>query len=125
MNGVSDAISVPTRLDGRNGGQGQGNGCVRLNGRSGARRKGRSMGYSLRPNQTFDEAHQVNGVYNKISRPTRMAGVNEDKNEATDALGAMVVAVTVSKGRCMGALTDPEQARIRMDRGPERTRQDH
>ena len=37
----------------------------------------------------------MNGVYNKISGPTRMAGGNKDKGKATDALGAMVVAVPV------------------------------
>ena len=54
---------------------------------------GHSMGYSLRPYKTYNKAHQVNGVYNKMSGPTRMARGNEDKGEATDVLGAMVVAV--------------------------------
>ena len=56
---------------------------------------GRSMGYSSRPYKTYNEAHKVNGVYNKMSRPTRMAGGNEDKGEATDELSARVVVVPV------------------------------
>ena len=56
---------------------------------------GRSMGCSLRPYKTYNEAHQMIGVNNKISGPTRMAGANKDKGEATDVLGAMIVAVTV------------------------------
>ena len=47
------------------------------------------------PNKTYSEAHQVNGVYNKMSGPTRMAGGNEDKGKATNTLSAMVVAVLV------------------------------
>ena len=95
MNGVSDAISVPTRSDGQNGGQGQGDERAWRNGCSGARKKDRSMGYSSRPYKTCNEAHQVNGVYNKMSGPTKMARANKDKGEAMDALGAMVVAVPV------------------------------
>ena len=56
-----------------------------------------------------------------------MAGANKDKGKAMEELRLMVmVAVLVvragSKGHSMGALRDPEQARIRMDRGPARTR---
>ena len=55
-----------------------------------------AAGVTLRdPNKTYSKAHRVNGVYNKMSGPTRMAGGNEDKGEATDALGTMVVAVLV------------------------------
>ena len=95
MNGVSHAIYVPSRMDRQNGGQGQGNRRAQRNGCSGARRKGRGMGYSSRPKKTYNEAHQMIGVYNKMSGPTRMAGANKDKGEGTDALGAMVVAVPV------------------------------
>ena len=48
--------------------------------------KGLQQGYSLRPNKTCREANKVNCVYNKMSRPMRMAGGNEDKGNATDAL---------------------------------------
>ena len=37
----------------------------------------------------------MNGVYNKMSRPTKTAGANKDKGKVTDALGAMVVVVPV------------------------------
>ena len=37
----------------------------------------------------------MNGVYDKMSGPTKMAGDNKDKGEATDVLGVMVVAVPV------------------------------
>ena len=58
---------------------------------------GCSMDYSSRPYKTYNEAHQMISVYNKISGPTRMAGGNEDKGKATYALGAMVVAVPVAR----------------------------
>ena len=51
----------------------------------------------MRPNQTHIEAHRVNGVYNKMSVPTRMAGANKDKGTAMDVLGAMVVVVPVAR----------------------------
>jgi hypothetical protein len=47
------------------------------------------------PNKTYSEAHRMNSVYNKMSGPTRIAGSNEDKGEATDVLGAMVAAMPV------------------------------
>ena len=37
----------------------------------------------------------MNGVYDKMSGSTKMAGSNEDKVEVTDTLGVMVVAVPV------------------------------
>ena len=49
----------------------------------------------MRPNKTYDKAHQMNGVYDMMPGSTRMAGGNKDKGEATDALGVMVVAVPV------------------------------
>ena len=52
----------------------------------------------------------MNGVYNKMSGPTRMARSNEDKGKATDALGAMVAAVPLVRAASLGALRDPEQA---------------
>ena len=39
------------------------------------------------PNKTFSEAHQMSGVYNKMSKPTRMARANEEEGKATDVLG--------------------------------------
>ena len=54
---------------------------------------GRSMGYSLRPYKTYSKSHLMSGVYNKMSRPMRLAGANDGKGEATDVLGAMVAAV--------------------------------
>ena len=65
----------------------------------------------MRPKKTFNEAHQMNGVYDKMSGPTRMAGSNKDKGKATDALGAMVAAVPVVRAAGLGAQRDPEQAR--------------
>ena len=44
------------------------------------------------PNKTFSEAHQMSGVYNKMSGPTKMARANKDEGKATDVLGAMVMA---------------------------------
>ena len=58
---------------------------------------GRSMGYSLRPYKTYNKAHRVIGVYNKMFGPTRMARANKDRGKATDVLGAMVVVVPVSR----------------------------
>ena len=52
----------------------------------------------------------MNGVYNKMSGPTRMARSNEDKGKATDALGAMVAAVPLVRAASLGALRDPKQA---------------
>jgi hypothetical protein len=69
------------------------------------------MGYSSRPNKTYNEAHQISSVYDKMSEPTRMAGSNKDKGKATDALGAMVTAVPVVRAAGLGAQRDPEQAR--------------
>ena len=45
------------------------------------------------PNKTYSKAHQMSGVYNKMSGPMRMSGANEDEGKATDVLGAMVAAV--------------------------------
>jgi len=69
------------------------------------------MGNSSRPKKNYNEAHQMNGVYNKMSGPTRMAGSNKDKGKATDTLGAMVTAVPVVRAAALGALRDPEQSR--------------
>ena len=60
------------------------------------------------PNKTYSEAHQMNGVYDKISGPTRMAGGNKYKGKATDALGAMVVVVPIVRATDMGTLQDPK-----------------
>ena len=81
----------------------------------------------MRPKKTYNEAHQMNGVYDKMSGPTRMARGNEDKGKATNALGAMVAAVPIVRAVDLGTETQDNQtslnqtkgqARIRMDRGP-------
>ena len=60
------------------------------------------MSYSLRPKKTYNEAHQMNSVYNKMSGPTRMARSNKDKGKAMDALRAMVAAVPVVMAADLG-----------------------
>ena len=102
-------MSVPTRIDGQNRGQGQGNGGAWRNGHSSARRKGCGMGYSSRPKKLYNEAHQMNGVYNKMSMSTRMAGINKEKGKVTDSLGAMVVAVPRERAAAGVTLQDPNK----------------
>ena len=57
------------------------------------------------PKKTYNEAHQMNSVYDKMSGPTRMAGGNKDKGKATDALSAMVVAVLIVWAADLGTET--------------------
>ena len=79
------------------------------------------MGYSLRPKKTYNEAYQMNGVYDKMFGPTRMAGGNKDKGEATDALGAMVAAVPIVRAANLGTETQTKKVstRPRAEQGSE------
>ena len=47
----------------------------------------------------------MSGVYDKMSGPTRMAGSNKDKGEASDALGVMVAAVPIVWAADLGTET--------------------
>ena len=70
------------------------------------------------PNKTYNEAYQMNGVYDKMFGPTRMAGGNKDKVKATDALGAMVAAVPIVRAADLGTETQDNQKKSRPDQGP-------
>ena len=59
----------------------------------------------------------MNGVYDKMSGPTRMVRRNEYKGKVTNELGAMVAAVPVVRATSLGALRDPKQARILGQKG--------
>ena len=47
----------------------------------------------------------MNGVYNKMSGPTRMARGNKDKGKVTEKLSAMVAAVPIVRATDLGTET--------------------
>ena len=51
----------------------------------------------------------MNGVYDKMSGPTRMARSNKDRGKATDSLGSMVAAVPVLGDADLGTETQNKQ----------------